>query len=126
MQKKEEQIVKTENSNIIDLIDLEEKPKDSLVSEEDSTINEEKKDNTLDLFDNLIIREPLKKEANLDVNLGKSDSTPIKFYKEGNTVLNNDFFKNFLKNNHTQQHYNREIIDTLLNVSTWILLFSFC
>ncbi len=96
---------------------MEERPNVNVITEEDTSINEEKRINTIDIFENLKIRQPTKIEDKpVEVN-EKNNTSPKKFYKEGNAMLDNEFFKNFLGGtNSIQTTYYKDIIDSLLNV----------
>jgi hypothetical protein len=121
-------ITKNESSNTIDLIDLEERPNRNVITEEDVSINEEKRINTIDIFENLQIRQPAKIEEKPEMVMvdEKNNSSPKKFYKDGSTMLDNEFFKNYLgETNSIQKSYCKDIIDSLLNVNRISCLVTF-
>ena len=103
---------KNEGSNIFNELNI------NLTQKENK--NEEKKINNedADLFQDLKIRGPVKKEIikNLQPNSNLNKSSK-KFYKDGNITLDNFFFSDFFSGiGKKQSEYDEEFIDSLLNV----------
>ena len=119
-------LTKNESSSTNYLIDLDEKVKANLVTEEDTYINEERRINSMDLFENLKIIQPTKIEKKPMLINEKNHSSPKKFYKDGSAMLDNEFFKNFLgETSNLQKFYYKEFIDSLLNVIYYFVLVAF-
>ena len=80
-----------------------------LISEEENTGN---------LFENLTVRESVKIESSSHMKTYNIMTSPSKFYKEGSSLLDNDFFKNFLAfNKKIHKQCDKELVDSLLNVT---------
>ena len=104
-----------------DLIDLNEKPKENQIVEDENVINEENNN----LFANMTVRENIQKNENhtLISKIKQLNVSPKKFYKDRSSVLDNNFFKNFLgENQNITRNCDKELIDSLLNVISVLII----
>ena len=106
-----------------DFSEVNNKEISKLIIQEDSIINEENCEN---LFENLTVRESMKIDKFSVKESNKLIGSPRKFYKEGRSSLDNDFLKNYFAiDTKVQKQCDKELVDSLLNVSIINKLFAF-
>lgn len=112
LESKSDNLENSFSTNVNILSNFKTKEKSLFIDDDESLKNEE---NRANLFENLFVRETKKNERSSQSD--KIVESPRKFYKDGKTALDNEFFRNYFASEiKFQKQCDKELVYSLLNV----------